>query len=39
MEIFGKKAVFPGGLGRIGEVPHGRYEGDSIKEYYCMVKL
>ena len=24
VEIFGKTAVFPGGYGRIGEVPHGR---------------
>ena len=25
MEILGeKKAVFPGGYGRIGEIPHGR---------------
>ena len=24
MEIFGKTAVFPGGYGRIGEIPHGR---------------
>ena len=22
--FFGKKAVFPGGYGRIGEIPHGR---------------
>ena len=24
MENFGKTAVFPGGYGRIGEIPHGR---------------
>ena len=24
MDIFGKTAVFPGGFGRIGEIPHGR---------------
>ena len=24
MEILGKTAVFPGGYGRIGEIPHGR---------------
>ena len=24
MESFGKTAVFPGGYGRIGEIPHGR---------------
>ena len=24
MENFGKTAVFPGGFGRIGEIPHGR---------------
>ena len=24
MENFGKMAVFPGGYGRIGEIPHGR---------------
>ena len=24
VEIFGKTSVFPGGYGRIGEIPHGR---------------
>ena len=24
VENYGKKAVFPGGYGRIGEIPHGR---------------
>ena len=24
MENFGKMAIFPGGFGRIGEIPHGR---------------
>ena len=24
MEKYGKTAVFPGGYGRIGEIPHGR---------------
>ena len=24
MDIFGKTAVFPGGYGQIGEIPHGR---------------
>ena len=36
MEIFGKTAIFPGGFGRIGEVPHGRIWPDwglTIVEY------
>ena len=28
MENFGKTAVFPGGYGRIGEIPHGRIRPD-----------
>ena len=24
VDIFGKTALFPGGYGRIGEIPHGR---------------
>ena len=31
MENYGKTAVFPGGYGRIGEIPHGRLWPD--REY------
>ena len=24
MDFFGKTAIFPGGYGRIGDIPHGR---------------
>ena len=34
MENFGKTAVFPGGYGRIGEIPHGRIWPDwGLKGY------
>ena len=28
VEKYGKTAVFPGGYGRIGEIPHGRLRPD-----------
>ena len=34
MEIYGKMAVFPGGYGRIGEIPHGRIWPDWGLEGY-----
>ena len=37
MENCGKTAVFPGGYGRIGEIPHGRIWPDwGLKGYSCL---
>ena len=35
MENFGKTTIFPGGFGRIGEIPHGRIWPDWGHREYC----
>ena len=39
MENFGKTAVFPGGYGRIGEIPHGRIGVYRVKKSWIKRKV
>ena len=34
MEFFGKTAVFPGGYGRIGDIPHGLIGGHRVNLFF-----
>ena len=39
MEKYGKTVVFPGGYGRVGEIPHGRQRPDwGLKGYPFIMK-